>query len=126
MTPLNLARTAYATARTTIRTDKRMEYDLFTQITRDLVRTSKDQATAFSAMVRALNDNRRLWTLIAIDLASPENALPDNLKARLLSLAAFTETHTEKVLCGAADVSILVEINQSVMRGLNQGKGIAA
>lgn len=70
-------------------------------------------------LVAALQDNRRFWNQAAMDLFSDDNGLPQQLRATLLSLAAFTGTHTTRCLSGAATPEPLVAINTAVIRGLS-------
>lgn len=112
-----LARTGYASGAQPIRTYRGTEYDAFARCTRALT-AAEDGPGGFPALVRALHDNRRLWTAIAADVSGDGNALPPALRARIFYLAEFTQVHSRKVLEGLADVSALVDINMAVMRGL--------
>lgn len=56
---------------------------------------------------------------MAADVADPNNQLPEELRAQIFYLAEFTEHHSRLVLAGAATADILVEVNTSVIRGLN-------
>jgi len=118
-----LARTAYSNSRPTIRTDRSTEYDIFARLTGDLSNAIKLGDTGFVSLVRAMHENRRLWTHLAADVASEENALSDDLKAQIFYLAEFTGLHTDKVLMRDATADILIEINTSIMRGLRQNAG---
>lgn len=122
---LDMARTAYSSTTAQIRTGRATEFELLARITRQLRTTSAAQAVSYTAFVTALNDNHRLWTIFAADLAAKDNALPADLRARLFYLAEFTLQHTAKILAGTATADILIEINTSVMRGL-QGEGAPA
>lgn len=113
------AKDAYGAARPAMRTPRVTEFDLFAQITSDLSRAAEN-TDDFAGLADALNRNRKLWTHLAIDLAAPENALPDALRADLLSLADFTMKHTSQVMRGEGDATPLIDINKSIMRGLTQ------
>ncbi len=113
-----MAQNAYTTATTAIKTPRSIELDVFSRVTRRLSR--KLEETNYPEFARALHENRHLWTLLAVDVADPDNGLPQDLRARLFYLAEFTLQHTSKVLAGTASVDILHEINSSVMRGLRQ------
>ena len=65
-----------------------------------------------------LSENRRLWTILAVDVANSENRLPKELKANIFYLAEFTEAQSKKILKGDADIRPLVDINAAVMKGL--------
>jgi flagellar protein FlaF len=66
-----------------------------------------------------LTDNLKLWTTIKFDLSQPENGLPPQLKAGLISLALFVERQTAQVIGGNAGIGVLVQINQSLISGLS-------
>ena len=112
-----MARTAYGNS-APVRTDRSVEYDAFARITAALKGAVAKSRENFAALARALDDNRRLWTIIATDVADGGNALPKQLRAQIFYLAEFTLTHTSRVLRGDADADILIEINTMIMRGL--------
>ena len=118
MNALDMARTAYATPGTPVRTGRSTEYDLFARITRRLREARAASASDIGPMVHALHDNLRLWTTLAVDLADDANELPNELRARLFYLAEFTRVHTSRVLAKEAAADVLIEINTSMMRGL--------
>ncbi len=118
MNAVALAKTAYNTSsRAPLRTSRGTEYDAFAKVTHQLGRA---QTASFADLAAALHENRRLWTLLAADVAEVGNGLPDDLRARIFYLAEFTADHSRKVLSGEEEVSILIEINTAVMRGLRQ------
>ena len=126
MTATIMAQRAYGAAARPLRTARGTEYELFAEITAALAVAGRQPAQdedyeakgrRFTALVDAVYRNRRLWTALAGDVASKENALPSQLRAQLFYLAEFTESHSRAVLRGA-DVGPLVEINRAVMQGL--------
>lgn len=126
MNAINMAKTAYATSsRTPLQTNRGTEYELFAQITHRLDQHAKGDKSAFANLAQALHDNRRLWTMLAADVAEDANGLPTDLRARIFYLAEFTADYTRQVLSNDADPSTLVDINTAVMRGLRQ-TGVAA
>ncbi len=116
MNALDLAHSAYATA-APVRSPQATEYQAFARITQRLKSLAANR-TDFGALAAALSDNRRLWTILAVDVAGQENALPQALRARLFYLAEFTEHHSRRVLKGEAEVGPLIEINSAIMKGL--------
>lgn len=119
MIAISMAKTAYATSsRTPLQTDRGTEYDLFAQITHRLGQHAKKQTSSFAELAQALHDNRKLWTLLAADVAEDANGLPAELRARIFYLAEFTADYTRQVLSDHADPTVLVDINTAVMRGL--------
>ena len=118
MTALDQARAAYGVSARAIRTPRDMEHDALARVTHRLKRAQEGASTPFADLARAIHDNRTLWTIFAAELAGPGNGLPVDLRAGLLSLARFVDSHSTKVLRGSADMEPLIEINVAVMRGL--------
>jgi flagellar protein FlaF len=119
------ARSAYASAARPIRTSRGTEYEVFARITGRIISASRDAVGSFPALAAALHDNRRLWTILAADVAEDGNRLSSELRARIFYLAEFTQQHTRKVLAGNAKSDILVEINTAVMGGLRMERTAA-
>lgn len=114
------AQAAYSTAATPIRTPRSAEYEAFARITSRL-KAADAAPDRFRDMASAIQDNRRLWSILAADAAGEENSLPKELRARILYLAEFTRQHSGKVLRARAKAAPLIEINTAVMRGLRAG-----
>ena len=80
----------------------------------------EDRADLLAGGLRThLADNLKLWSTIKHDLSQPENGLPLQLKAGLISLALFVERQTAVLLGGGGGLGILVSINQSLISGLS-------
>ncbi|MBI1417329.1 MAG: flagellar biosynthesis regulator FlaF [Limimaricola sp.] len=107
-------------AATAVRTGRSIEHQLFSQITSRL----RDAAASgnFPKLAAALHDNRRLWTVLAADVADDDNALPATLRAQIFYLAEFTAHHTARILTEGATPTPLIEINCAIMAGLS-GEG---
>lgn len=108
---------AYSSVQNATENPRGTEYRLFAQVTRALMAIGPDVDTDAHA---ALYWNRNLWTSLQKDLADQNNALPDNLKAGLISLAIWVDKHTSDVIKGEAEVAPLIDINRSIMEGLAQ------
>ena len=108
---------AYGDAARATGTPRSVEYQVFSQITGQLNRALK-AGQPFSEVAQALHENLRLWTVIAVDVTEPGNALPVGLRSQLAGLAKFIRSHTQLVLLREADAGVLIEINTAVMRGL--------
>ena len=117
MNASTLAQAAYASSTAPIRTERSTEYDIFARITQKL--KNINPKNNYSGFVTALHENRQLWSLLAVDVADAGNKLAPQLRAQIFYLAEFTSLHTSKILAGEAEVQDLVEINTSIMRGLN-------
>ncbi|WP_170479295.1 flagellar biosynthesis regulator FlaF [Ruegeria arenilitoris] len=123
MTPQLSAQRAYSQTAAPTRTPRDTEFEAISQITRRLKAAAARKATDFGEFVRALHENRRLWNLLANGVADKDNALPNELRAKIFYLAEFTDQHSSKVLNGNAVVEPLLEINMAVLRGLRQMGG---
>jgi len=120
---LQMAKTAYATNKAPIRTPRGIEYEAFARTTHRLKAAAERGRAGFPDLAQALHLNRRLWTLLAADVAEADNALPRELRARIFYLNEFTTQHSRKVLRGDETVEALVDINTAMMRGLRQKAG---
>lgn len=125
MNASQLAQAAYAPTAAPIRTDRGTEYQAFAQITARIRAAHQKGRSGFGDLVLALHENRRLWTLLASDVASQNNTLPERLRAQIFYLAEFTQAHTSKVLAKTASPLALVEINTAMMRGLAPAQAAA-
>jgi flagellar protein FlaF len=115
------ARNAYGETDRTQSAPRQIEYRVFAGITGRIARAATEGPAGFGVLAEALHDNRRLWNTLAVDLVHSGNGLPEVLRARLLSLAAFIHRQTAKILdgrIGPAGSAVLVDINTAVMRGL--------
>jgi flagellar protein FlaF len=110
------ARHAYAPTSAPIRSTRGIEYDVIARITYRLKKAV--EKGDFGPLVEALHENRNLWRVLAIDVASSENQLPKDLRARLFYLAEFTDQHTSKVISRKETAIPLLEINTAILRGL--------
>jgi flagellar protein FlaF len=70
--------------------------------------------------INALYQLRTLWTVFLDDLNGADNALPDELKARLISIGLWIFKEIERLRSGETrDFTSLIEINQIIRDGLN-------
>jgi len=89
-------------------------------VTRALVAARDAGATARGTpdWHQAILWNRRLWLALQGDLATEGNGLPDELKARLISVAIWVDKHSRKVMKGEGDLTPLIDVNRNIMGGL--------
>lgn len=119
------AKTAYGHSTSALRGSKETEYEVLAKVTQKLV-ASKNTPSNFSDQLEALTLNERLWTILAKDVASDENALPAALRAQIFYLYEFSIHHSNEVRAGSATVDALIEVNTAIMRGLAHREGPAA
>jgi flagellar protein FlaF len=85
----------------------------------DVTEKSGDKLRILSAGLRdTLSYNQRIWQTIRSDLVNPANGLAPDLRAGLISLSLWVESHTNEVLKGQKKVKPLLDINRSIIRGL--------
>lgn len=127
VTAVAQARKAYELGNPALRGPRSTEYEAFARVTRVLKSAAgnfvQDGRLTDAAMIRALHENRRLWTLLATAVADPDNALPAELRSRIFYLYEFTDIHSRRVLRGEAGPEPLIDVNTAVMVGLRGGGG---
>jgi len=122
MNAFNMAQSAYANSATPTRTARGTEYDAFARITHRIKSAAHDKSK-FNALVAALHDNKKLWSILAADVSDDNNTLPDELRGRIFYLYEFTAHHTSKILRKEESVDALIDINTAMMRGLRSQVG---
>lgn len=108
---------------------RQIERRVLSQVTAELERYSQDYdqaekptdklAILSSGLRDSLWRNERVWIALKNDLVESQNAFSPELKASLISLAIWVETHTCGVLSGKQKIRPLVDINRSIIRGLS-------
>lgn len=118
-----LALKAYGEATKSTADDRQIERLLFQQVTSALEQVAKSEDPSPTDWATAISRNADLWSILATDLVSPENQLPLELKTGLLNLASFVTRESLKVLSGTGKIADLIEINQSILKGLGGQTG---
>ncbi len=118
-----LARATYSNAATHVKTPRSIEYQAFAKITHRLAHASGNGFEGAKALISAVHDNRRLWTILAVDVADENNALPASLRAQIFYLSEFVQQYSGTVLSGQNSPAALVDINSAIMRGLRSSEG---
>ncbi len=106
---------SYEAAQNQTEAPRQTEYRLLALVTRELMSA---QESGGKDRIGAVDWNRRLWFTLQLDLASAENGLPDELKARLISISIWVDKHSREVLRGAAEIEPLISVNRTIMEGL--------
>lgn len=119
------AQSAYRQIADPIRTARGTEYAVIARITHRIKNAHLKGDSGYPELVAALDENRKLWTNFAVDVAGADNALPSDLRAKIFFLAEFTLAQTGKILAGSGNAKSLIDINLAVMRGL-RGQGAAS
>jgi flagellar protein FlaF len=109
---------AYQKAAQQAEEPRQVEYRLFGLVTRALMEAAATDARDISKRMRALHWNRRLWSTLADDCASPNNALPAEARAQIISLSLWVSRHTSAVMQKNESIQPLIDVNRSIMQGL--------
>lgn len=94
------------------------EYRLFGQVTRALIEASQTDETEIQIRIDALDWNRRLWGALASDCSREENALPDALRAQIISLSLWVSRHSSAIMRREEAFEPLIDVNKIIMQGL--------
>ena len=114
---MQLAQHAYQSSGAPTKTERSGEYDTVARVTSRL-RLAAEQGD-FNQLAAAIDTNRRMWATIAASVTDADNSLPAEMKATLFYLSEFTTIQSRKVLTEGEDAGALIDVNLSVMRGLN-------
>jgi len=115
---------AYQQAATRAESPRETEYRLFAQVTLALMEAAKCEPTDVRGRIDALDWNRRMWSVLGTACSDPGNALPDQLRASIISLSIWVGKHTSQVIRRQEEIEPLIEVNRMVMQGL-RGPGQA-
>lgn len=109
---------AYQNAAKKTEGPRQTEYRAFAVATRGLIDAAGLPETEVGRRAEALAANRRLWSLLASDCAADGNALPQGLRAQIISLSIFVDRHSSAVMRSGAALDVLIDINRTIMQGL--------
>ena len=109
---------AYQQAATRTENPRETEYRLFGQVTRALMEASQAPIDDIQTRIAALDWNRRVWSAMATDCSLPENTLPHQLRASIISLSLWVGRHSSAVMRKEEDFEPLIDINRTIMQGL--------
>lgn len=116
---------AYQQASARAENPRELEYRLFGQVTRALMDAAAADQNDLKVRIDALDWNRRLWSVLATDCASPDNALPGPVRAQIISLSLWVNRHTSAVMRRTEEIEPLIDLNRTIMQGL-AGQAAAA
>jgi flagellar protein FlaF len=111
MPNVNHAIQAYKTA-SRYRSQRDREADVFRQAIAGL-KSAKDAGPI--QQIRALTDNRRLWTTVSDLMRDPGNALPEPLRAGIVSVGLTVQREMDQE---SPDFDFLISINENIAAGL--------
>ncbi|HWY64047.1 MAG TPA: flagellar biosynthesis regulator FlaF, partial [Rhizomicrobium sp.] len=93
------------------------EYRLFGQVTGALL-NAKQAGAAGAPLVEAVDWNRRLWRTLAADCMDDRNTLTQDVRAKIISLSLWVAKYSRSVTREKAPLDPLIEINRTIMQGL--------
>lgn len=108
---------AYRRAQEIAATPRSTEYRLMSQVTAEMI-AARDAGLTGVGLMPALHRNRRTWSTFSTLCADPENQLPEDLRARIISIAMWVERHTTDVVCGRESIDDLILVNRAIIEGL--------
>lgn len=109
-TPAQALRAYAATA--AARSPRQQEAEVFWRVNAFLRRAESAPARV---QVRAVADNRRLWTAVMDLLRDPANALPASLRGSIISVGMAVQREMDKP---NPDLRFLISINENIAAGL--------
>jgi flagellar biosynthesis activator protein FlaF len=84
-----------------------------------MLRTAHEKGPGSRERVEALFYLRRLWMIFLNDLNDPNNELPEQLRAGIISIGIWMMKEIDRVRGGATDdLSPMIEINTLIRDGL--------
>ena len=89
---------AYQRAAQQAESPRDTEYRLFGQVTRALMTAAEADVNDIKTRIEALDWNRRVWSALAADCSTPENTLPVQVRAQIISLSIWVSRHTSAVM----------------------------
>ena len=85
----------------------------------DLLRAARARGPGTREVVEALYYLRRLWAIFLDDLRNPDNELPEQLRAGIVSIGIWMNKEIDRVRSGkTSDLTPMIEINEIIRDGL--------
>jgi len=87
----------------------------------EVVAKAREEANAAGApLVEAVDWNRRLWRTLAADCMDDRNTLTQDVRAKIISLSLWVAKYSRSVTREKAPLDPLIEINRTIMQGLQK------
>ena len=93
------------------------EYRLFGQVTGALLDVQK-AGDHGSPLVEAVDWNKKLWRTLAADCMDDRNRLPQDVRAKIVSLSLWIAKYSRQVTRNGASLDPLIQVNRNMMQGL--------
>jgi flagellar protein FlaF len=111
---------AYQTNQAATENPRATEYRLFGQVTGALLDAKAKKAQG-APLVDAVDWNKRLWRTLAADCMDDRNSLTQDVRAKIISLSLWVSKYSRSVTREKASLDPLIEINRTIMQGLQAG-----
>jgi flagellar protein FlaF len=108
---------AYQSALLVTELPRATEYRLFGQVTGALIDAQKNGQKG-GPLAETVDWNRKLWRTLASDCLDDRNQLPQEVRAKIVSLSLWVSKYSKQVMRKGAPVTPLIEINRTIMQGL--------
>ncbi|RMF11982.1 MAG: flagellar biosynthesis regulatory protein FlaF [Alphaproteobacteria bacterium] len=108
---------AYQNVQARTESPRETEYRLFAQVTGALIK-AKERGVKDGQFVDALDWNRRMWSTFTTDCGLEGNRLPDELRAKIISIGIWVSKYTSEVIRADGDIDALIDVNRAIMEGL--------
>lgn len=109
---------AYRRAAVAGESAREAEYRAFGDATRRLIAAEEKGRDDLRGLIEAVHANRQLWGTLAGDCARPENALPAETRAAIVSLARWVDAYSSRIMREKEPLEPLIDINRIIMEGL--------
>lgn len=97
---------------------RRREFDAIDRVVASLERAAKSGGRG-AELTEALDLLDLLWTLFLQDLSNDENGLPEELRARLISIGLWMFQQSAALrIAGGGDLSSIIDINVMIRDGM--------
>ena len=113
---------SYQSVQRTVEDPRATEYRLFGQVTGALINAKSGNAQG-APLVEAVDWNKRLWRTLAADCMDDRNSLTEDVRAKIISLSLWVGKYSRSVTREKAPLDPLIEINRTIMQGLQGSAG---
>jgi flagellar biosynthesis activator protein FlaF len=96
---------------------RQTEYRLFGQVTGALIDAQRSGKSG-GPLSEAIDWNRQLWRTLAADCLDDRNQLPQDVRAKIVSLSLWVSKYSKEVTRKGASLDPLISINRTIMQGL--------
>ena len=109
---------AYRQVQKVAETPRSTEYRLFGQVTGALM-DARETGLQGAALMDILHWNRELWMTLGTSCKDSSNALPNELRAAIISLSLWVDRYSSDVMAQKGDIQDLIDVNRQMMEGLS-------